>query len=156
MGMYDCLSNIGNPSVRDIWMQADFGRNNLESQLRCAKQNWNYRLQNKADHCLKLLVVVPNKSNAQKVGWFHVIEKLTLFCTKSPEATPALIEDKNVAFIHFLSAGILACINFLIAIMLDPLRSLSSVMASAIPALYDIVNILDEWTSKIFWAIKND
>ena len=42
-------------------------------------------------------------------------------------------------FIHFLPLGSLACITFLMAMEEEPVRSLSSVMAETIPALYDMV-----------------
>jgi hypothetical protein len=59
----------------------------------------------------------------------------TLVCMKIPAVTPVLRAFKNCEFIHFLSAGKLDCINFLMAIILDPLRSLSSAIAAVIPAL---------------------
>ena len=65
----------------------------------------------------------------------------TLICTKSPSATAFFSAFKNMPFSHFLSAGRLACMCFLIAMDEEPVRSLSSVMAMIIPALYDIVMI---------------
>ena len=59
--------------------------------------------------------------------------------TKSPVATPFFNASRNVAFFHFLSDGNLSCIYFLIEIIEDPVRSLSSVIASTIPALYDMI-----------------
>jgi hypothetical protein len=63
----------------------------------------------------------------------------TLVCTKTPAATPDFKAVKNWLFIHFLSAGKLDSMYFLIAIILEPLRSLSSAIAAVIPALYDMI-----------------
>jgi hypothetical protein len=58
-----------------------------------------------------------------------------LFWINAPLATLALSDDKNTLFCHALSLGSLACMCFLIAIMEDPVRSLSSAIASKIPCL---------------------
>ena len=50
---------------------------------------------------------------------------------------------RNVALSHFLSEDMLACMCFLMAIEEEPERSLSSVIAAMIPALYDMV--VGEW-----------
>lgn len=54
--------------------------------------------------------------------------------TRSPPATAFFRALKNVAFIHFLWAGKFACMCFLIAMVEEPVPSLSSVMAAMIPA----------------------
>ena len=46
---------------------------------------------------------------------------------------------KNIPLSHFLSARLLACMCFLMAIEEEPVRSLSSVMAAMIPALSDMM-----------------
>ena len=81
----------------------------------------------------------------------------TLFCTKSPAAAPVFNAVRNCAFNHFLSAPSLACMNFLMAIMLEPLRSLSSMIASAIPALYDMIrkySAAEKWDAAIFEVMR--
>jgi hypothetical protein len=60
---------------------------------------------------------------------------------KSPAATPSLSALRKVPFIHFLSADMLACMCFLMAMEEEPVLSLSSEMALMIPALYDMVLI---------------
>ena len=49
---------------------------------------------------------------------------------------------RNVALSHFLSEDMFACMCFLMAIEEEPERSLSSVMAAMIPALYDMVAVV--------------
>jgi len=61
--------------------------------------------------------------------------------TRSPSTTAFFNAFKNIPFNHFLSAGRSACMCFLMAIEEEPVRSLSSVMAAIIPALYDMVMI---------------
>mmetsp|Transcript_12273 Transcript_12273/g.24961 ORF Transcript_12273/g.24961 Transcript_12273/m.24961 type:complete len:127 (+) Transcript_12273:786-1166(+) len=48
-----------------------------------------------------------------------------------------------MAFIHFLSEGMLACMCFLMAIMEEPVRSFNSSIALMIPALYDILYMIE-------------
>ena len=59
--------------------------------------------------------------------------------------TPSKLVEKafkNIPFIHFLSAGKLSCMCFLMAMEEEPVRSLSSVIAAMIPVLYDMVEIV--------------
>ena len=58
-----------------------------------------------------------------------------------PSATIFFKAPKNMVFNHFLSVGREACMDFLMAMEDEPVRSLSPVMAVMIPALYDMVMI---------------
>ena len=54
-----------------------------------------------------------------------------------------MIAFKKMPLAHFLSAGKAAIMCFLMACMEEPVRSLRSVMAVMIPALYDMVDEVD-------------
>ena len=58
---------------------------------------------------------------------------------RTPSATAFFNAFKNMVLSHFLSAGRLACMCFLMAMDEEPLRSLRASMALMISALYDMV-----------------
>ena len=62
--------------------------------------------------------------------------------TNSPEATPFLRVAKKVALAHGLSWGIFDCMYFLMAMVEEPVRSFNAEIASIIPALYDILDVV--------------
>ena len=75
----------------------------------------------------------------QRLNIVHRSSKCTFTLTNSPDVTAVFNACRNCAFNHFLSAGNLACIHFLIDIKEEPFRSFISAIAAVIPALYDMI-----------------